>query len=122
MVFEHYRQTVGSFPQPGYVGSATGLSSSLSNYHSLFQSEDGWRQPFLYLCSHDGQHYTLISAGSDVRFEYGAESNSGLGHKVDWVVEDGEWVSFYPGWAGWDKITLDAEFLDKIKAMGSSGK
>jgi hypothetical protein len=125
MVLEHYRQDTGSCPLPGYIGSAEGVVGALSSYGVLFQPADGWARPFLYSSSSDGQHYTMLSAGSNATVEfvgipYWADDVApwwSSYHIVDIVIRDGEWHSFDRGKAGYARVTPDEKFLEQLKEV-----
>lgn len=119
-VIEHYRRETGEYPLPGYIGSAEGLGDVLSSYGALFHPEDGWRRPFLYSNSADGQDYTLLSGGSNATVEFTGEpywppDRDAMFHTVDVVIRNRDWFSFYGGITGYQRITLDERFLEQLK-------
>jgi hypothetical protein len=93
---------------------------TLSSYRTAFQSADGWGRPFLYSNSRDGQHYTMMSGGSNATVEFtgvpywphelGAES-----HAVDVIIRNGEWFSYYRGKTGYERVTVDEVLLEQLK-------
>jgi len=68
---ETYATDTNSYPK---VASYSDLKPILSpTYIRNFPEKDGWGTAYRYSASTDGQHYRLVSAGSDHQFEGGSD-------------------------------------------------
>jgi len=68
---EAYATDTNSYPK---VASYSDLKPILSpTYIRNFPEKDGWGTAYRYSASTDGQHYRLVSAGSDHQFEGGSD-------------------------------------------------
>jgi general secretion pathway protein G len=91
---EMYQLDHHSYPDYSNV-TAENLGNALKVYVQAYNSRDGWNQPFRY--DSDGEHYTVLSYGSD----RSAGPNTGLGPtnnmKADIVFSDGVFVQWPEG-------------------------
>lgn len=112
-VIELHRRETGRYPAPGYVGPIANIAHLVAAPHRLYH-EDGWGAPFLYASSRDGQHYVIVSRGSDSVLDQAVEVPSRLtpsqgleDPRLDTVFEDGRFVrmqrSFNPDGPDWQK-------------------
>jgi hypothetical protein len=69
---ESYATDVNHYPQVSSYGELNAILSP--TYIKAVPEKDGWGTGYRYSVSSDGQHYRVVSAGSDHQFEAGSDT------------------------------------------------
>lgn len=132
LLLEIYRRNHGGYPSPGYDGSLkdlpvgpglTNLATDLGARYA-WAVTDGWGRALWYLASSDGEHYALVSMGSDsepdvtVDFQPGQPTNLET-FQEDVVFQDGRFQHWWGGWCC--NPAYQQEDLEELKRKVAEG-